>query len=85
MTKYRKQPVVIDAEQWWPDDVHEPQYICRSEAKSTDQCALIMPPHIHTLEGSHLVSPGDWLITGVKGEHYACKPDIFAMTYELAE
>jgi hypothetical protein len=31
------------------------------------------------------VSPGDWIITGVQGEHYPCKPDIFAATYELAE
>lgn len=37
---------------------------------------------IKTLEGPHLVSPGDWIITGVKGEHYACKPDIFNLTYE---
>ena len=38
-----------------------------------------------TLEGGHIVSPGDWIITGVKGEHYPCKPDIFEMTYEPAE
>jgi len=37
---------------------------------------------IHTLEGWHLVSPYDWIIKGVKGEFYPCKPDIFAMTYE---
>jgi hypothetical protein len=40
---------------------------------------------IDTLEGGHTVCPGDWIITGVKGEYYACKPDIFAATYELAE
>lgn len=39
---------------------------------------------IWTLEGPHLVSPGDWIIRGVKGEFYACKPDIFAATYEPA-
>lgn len=38
---------------------------------------------IDTLEGSqHIVTPGDFIITGVAGEHYACKPDIFAATYE---
>ena len=37
---------------------------------------------IDTLEGGHIVCPGDWIITGVKGEHYPCKPDIFEMTYE---
>jgi hypothetical protein len=39
---------------------------------------------IETLEGDHIVSSGDWIITGVKGEHYACKPDIFELTYEPA-
>ena len=40
---------------------------------------------IETLEGAHLVRPSDWIITGVKGEHYPCKPDIFDMTYEPVE
>jgi tripartite-type tricarboxylate transporter receptor subunit TctC len=39
---------------------------------------------IDALEGAHYVIPGDWIITGVKGEHYPCKPDIFEMTYEPA-
>lgn len=37
---------------------------------------------IETLEGPHVVTPGDWIITGVKGERYPCKPDIFEATYE---
>ena len=50
-------------------------------------CGDIMHKHgwIDTLEGGHIVCPGDWIITGVKGEHYPCKPDIFAATYEPAE
>lgn len=40
---------------------------------------------IETLEGRMTVTPGDWIITGVKGEHYPCKPDIFQATYEPAE
>lgn len=40
---------------------------------------------IHTLEGTMVAEPGDWVITGVKGERYPCKPDIFAATYEPAE
>ena len=44
--------------------------------------------HVHgwidTSEGGHIVCPGDWIITGVKGEIYPCKPDIFAATYEPA-
>ena len=49
-----------------------------------EQCG--QPHHIHgwvdTLEQGHRVCPGDYIITGVKGEHYPCKPDIFAATYE---
>lgn len=40
---------------------------------------------IVTLEGTMVASPGDWIITGVKGERYPCKPDIFAATYEAVE
>lgn len=40
---------------------------------------------VDTLEGGHIVCPGDWIITGVKGERYPCKPDIFSMTYEESE
>jgi len=43
------------------------------------------PLHIHTLEGVMQANPGDWVITGVKGEQYPCKPDIFEATYELVE
>jgi len=50
-------------------------------------CGICMDEHgwIDTLEGGHIVCPGDWIITGVKGEVYPCKPDIFEATYELAE
>lgn len=47
------------------------------EAYQTDQEMII-----HTLEGDHHASVGDYIITGVKGEQYPCKPDIFAKTYE---
>ena len=49
-----------------------------------EHCAEVFQEHgwIDTLEGGHIVCPGDWIITGVKGEHYPCKPDIFEMTYE---
>lgn len=48
-------------------------------------CDLAMHMHgwIDTLEGGHIVCPGDWIITGVKGELYPCKPDIFIQTYDL--
>jgi hypothetical protein len=50
-------------------------------------CDIIMHLHgwIDTLEGGHIVCPGDWIITGVNGENYPCKPDIFEKTYEKAE
>jgi hypothetical protein len=43
-----------------------------------------MYPYIDTLEGRHYISEGDWIITGIKGERYPCKGDIFAATYEEA-
>jgi len=50
-------------------------------------CERKMHDHgwIDTLEGGHIVCPGDFVITGVKGENYPCKPDIFAATYEKVE
>ena len=52
--------------------------------KLCEHCGQIMHVHgwIDTLEGGHIVCPGDWVITGVKGERYPCKPDVFARTYE---
>lgn len=49
-----------------------------------EHCGVTMHHHgwIDTLEGGHIVCPGDWVITGVKGEMYPCKPDIFDATYE---
>ncbi|MHC4574373.1 MAG: hypothetical protein ACYS76_09625 [Planctomycetota bacterium] len=51
---------------------------------SCEWCGVRMHEHgwIDTLEGGHNVCPGDWIITGVKGERYPCKPDIFEATYE---
>lgn len=52
-----------------------------------EQCGQLHHVHgwIDTLEQGHRVCPGDWIITGVKGERYPCKPDIFEATYEAAE
>lgn len=51
-----------------------------------EACDYLMHDHGHidTLEGGHIVCPGDWIITGVQGETYPCKPDIFEATYEEA-
>jgi len=55
--------------------------------KPCEHCGVRMHDHgwIDTLEGGHIVCPGDFIITGVKGERYPCKPDVFEATYEPAE
>jgi len=55
--------------------------------KSCQHCNNTMHYHgwIDTLEGGHIVCPGDWIITGIMGEHYPCKSDIFEKTYEKVE
>ena len=87
MPKFRKKPVVIDATQWYPGVKIEG--VCGDDPKMICGCVLVggdaSRPHIHTLEGSMLVSPGDWIITGVQGERYPRKPDIFEQTYEKVE
>jgi hypothetical protein len=57
-----------------------------SESQLCKHCGITMHDHgfIDTLEGGHCVCPGDWIITGIKGERYPCKPDIFEATYEPA-
>lgn len=77
--KFRKKPVVIEATQWFKHGDHPKVTIMPRGRESATK------GWIHTLEGGHEVTPGDWIITGVKGEHYPCKPDIFEQTYEAAE
>ncbi len=75
MGKYRKKPIVIEAEQW-PIDASDdfPGIEGVTWGNGRLEC--------RTPEGIMVVTPGDWIITGVKGERYPCKPDIFEMTYE---
>ena len=82
--KFRKKPVVIDATQWFPgtpvEGVIYPFPDDGADIKFSDLhegCGFIS-----TLEGGHIVCPGDWIITGVANEKYPCKPDIFEATYE---
>jgi hypothetical protein len=88
MAKYRKRPVVIEAEQWWPGYQIEGviQRPARDVPSRAGGIAFTEPPRyvVETLEGDMTVSPGDWIIVGVKGERYPCKPDIFEATYEPA-
>jgi len=65
------------------------RYYCHPDVPADRPCEQCSKPHashgwIDTLEQGHRVCPGDWIITGVKGERYPCKPDIFEATYEPA-
>ena len=94
--KFRKKPIVVEAEQWFKvseyregvyrivDYYRNPEVDEKTKCK---QCGDIMHNHgwIDTLEGGHTVCPKDWIIIGIKGEKYPCKPDIFEQTYEEAK
>lgn len=80
MPQFRKKPVVIEAVQWFKPGDHPAVVMKAAPNRHADDGV----PWVETLEGGHIVTPGDWIITGVKGEHYPCKPDIFALTYEPA-
>lgn len=88
MAKFRKKPIAVEATQWFKlgdletivrryDDAGRGQIPCQ-------KCHNMLATHgwVDTLEGGHIVCPGDWIMTGVDGEHYPCKPDIFTKTYE---
>jgi hypothetical protein len=87
---FTKRPVTVEAMQWtgtnWneicdflgvPENGHGDEETLRRDPSR-------MPVIIHTLEGDMRAELGDWIIRGVKGEHYPCKPDIFEATYEPA-
>lgn len=88
--KYRKKPVVIEAYQWhgertgsrgvefikWIKSLNGTRDVTFNDDKTLT---------IKTLEGDHLAQVNDFIISGVKGELYPCKPDIFEMTYEKYE
>lgn len=68
----------------WEGDVVRRHRLPGGSHAQCAHCGDTMNNHgwIDTLEGGHIVCPGDWIITGVRGEFYPCKPDIFEMTYE---
>jgi hypothetical protein len=92
MPQFRKKPVVINAVLFdWKDgegipDISGVKYEKWSMVKVGHDMSKNAPhvetAYIETLEGKLHVSRGDWIITGVQGERYPCKPDIFAATYE---
>jgi len=89
MAKYRKKPVVVEAIQWFKHGDHPSvkEYDPYGEQGACGKCGKATEVHgwCRTLEGGHIVCPGDFIITGVQGEHYPCKPDIFEATYEVVE
>jgi len=96
MGKYRKRPVVVEAFQmtkerrWdnseWPNWLHEAWQKEKNE-KGSLCCVKDSKEELYivTLEGVLNIEFGDWIIKGVKGELYPCKPDIFEQTYEPAD
>ncbi len=87
MAKYRKKPVIIDAWQWDGSEGMAIQLIQNNTVKGSVQKVLegetpTVAFRIFTLEGAMSVSEGDYIIRGVEGEFYPCKPNIFEKTYE---
>ena len=83
MKQFRKKPVVIEAVRWDGNADVANSFIGESygvdwEYESQSSAKIVIP----TLEGRMVGDVGDWIIKGVKGEFYPCKPDIFAATYE---
>lgn len=96
ISKFRKKPVVIEAIQWTGENLAE-VLAFTGKHPSWDKwfrCFEEYEDHVRndgsifkiiTLEGTMDAIPNDWIIRGVKGEHYPCKPDIFDATYERVE
>jgi len=89
MARYQSKPVVIEATQWFGqnlpmvEDIVGERWDCPNCGKSA-----VVHGRIITLESAHstqVCCPGDWIITGIKGEHYPCKPDVFAAKYQEAK
>ncbi len=92
--KYRKKPVEVEAWQWegkWLDECKNvPQWILEAENSNIITVTPADPEEdsfmsIKKIGKTHIARPGDYIIKGVKGELYPCKPDIFEATYEAVE
>ena len=88
MAKYRKKPIVIEAIHWTGDNIGDvmvfmapaqPGYVGRQFSNADDLIAIDTP------EGRMIAGKGDWIIRGIEGELYPCKPDIFKATYNSVE
>jgi hypothetical protein len=88
VSQFRKKPVVIDAVHWNGENTGEVWDLAEKGAAKREKPTHLSINsglvHIETLEGTMTAGAGDWIICGVKGEMYPCKPDIFEATYEPA-
>ena len=84
MAQFRKKPVVIEAQQWFPDGTATKGV--RWERQSNDDGEYLVPYVITAHEQRAYLAPGDWIIPEpTEGRFYPCKPDIFAATYDPVE
>jgi hypothetical protein len=80
VAQYRKKPVVIEAVRYTGENGREVgEFVGYADRNEDNQFV------ISTREGKMCANPGDWVIKGVQGEFYPCKPDIFALTYEKVQ
>ena len=93
MPRFRKKPLVIEAFQMTAEnresDTEWPEWLQTAWHKDINDVGCVWPVaglfQVNTLEGPLTIAVDDWIIQGVKGELYPCKPDIFAATYEAVE
>jgi hypothetical protein len=95
MAKYRRKPIIVEAEKYREGledgfdtmDIikHEGQELNLDELECLNTDVGKKYPYIRTLEGKHYIHKGSYIITGIAGERYPCKPDIFEATYEKVE
>lgn len=82
MRYFKKRPVIITAIQWNGNNFDELEVFSSGRNITSNSDGTLT---ICTLEGNHIAQKGDWIIRGIQGEVYPCKPDIFNQTYDEVE
>lgn len=89
MPKFRKKPIVIEAVEWTGEKDAADAILMLADDKEDEDASILFCDdgslEIPTLEGEMRADPGDWIIKGVRGELYPCKPEIFEETYEAVD
>jgi hypothetical protein len=83
VTRYRKRPVEVEAIQWTGKNTDEVAAFLGADLLGQER-SMDGPLIVRTQNGPVTVTRGEWLIRGVQGEHYPCRPDVFEATYEIA-